>query len=471
MLRLFNSFAVSFFIFLLFPAGFIFSEENTLFLTIQDAVQRGLASNFEYKKTILKNKIYDELIKEYWREYYPKVGIGISKDEEIVLKGQDTLKNTINFSLEQMIYDGGKISQAKELALIEKKINLYDNRDMENVIKQTVVDSFFKILALYKKKTLQEEFLFNIQEQVKIAKEELNLGEITRLDLLEIETKWEEEKYQLKKIELDIKIEKSNLKKILKVEAQKEIALKSLFFEKFSKMKHIKDFYRFEDLLGIAFSKKKEFAKNILEYKKAKQEFELLDRSYIPTISLVGNYSLTGESLPRDKSYSIGIVFNFTIGGSPMKTTYNEGSSQNGRAGVSNMGANISILENISVWGSQYLEKQLKISEVLSQNEDMKRQLEIELKTLYENIEDIIQSYEIQERKMALIDERLKLSKLKLELGEMKRLDVVDIQIEKLKIGLELVNTIFTYVSSAIKLEAGIGVPIGFFKMYDMDIE
>ncbi len=448
---------------------FLTAKQKTIF-SLKDAINRALSTSFELKKTKMKERLYTSLMSEYLREYFPKVGVGISKEAQRVERAPDTRKTRLDFSLQQLIFDGGRISHAREVAKIEKRINRYDSKDIKRATITQVVSEFFKILSIKRKIKLQKEFLENIKKQTNLSKVEFNLGEITKLDYLEIKTKLHEEKFALKNLEKELELTSRNFKLILKLDSNETLQLRSDFFEKFTEMKDIKKHYKLNELVDVSYIRTKQFAKIALAYKKAKNEMELVKKSYIPTISLVGNYSLEGEGIPRDKSYNVGLVFNFSFGGNSSKTNYDAGKFNNSRGQRESIGTQIGILDNISSWGSQYMEKNLALQEIIYQKRNYKSQLETEIKSIYTNLSNSVDGYEIGKTKKDLIIERVRLSQLKHKLGELKRLDVINVELELLKSKLELINSITGFLLGTMQLETKIGVPIGYLNLYKLEI-
>lgn len=449
----------------------IISEQLPTKLTLKESVNKGVSVSFEYKKARFTDKIYDELMSEYFREYLPKLGVGYSIEEERVERGTDTKNKKIDFSLQQIIYDGGKIGQAREVTKIEKKLNHLEIAEIERTVKLNIVSQFLKLLSIEKKIKIQKEFINNITKELAVADEELKLGEITKLDYLEIKTRSEEERFNLKTLEKDNAVEMSNFKILLKLTPEEKVVLDSDFFEKFKELKNIQDKHKVENLIDLCLLRRKELAKVFLEYKKAEKEYELVRKSYIPTVSLVGTYGLSGETFPpRDKAYSFGIVFNFALGGSSAKTETNTGLQANGRNSFDNTSFNLSVLDNLALYGSQYLEKNLKIYEVINQRDTLRKQLHIEIETQYKNLANSVEAYDIAKKKTEIVRERVRLSQLQVELGELKRIELVKVELEKLKAEQDLINNVMNYLMLGMQLEVKLGVPIGYLELYNLDL-
>ncbi len=129
------------------------------------------------------------------------------------------------------------------------------------------------------------------------------------------------------------------------------------------------------------------------------------------------------------------------------------------------------ILDNLSAWGSQYIQKRLEMLSIINQKKEFKKQTRIELKSMYNNIANTTEAYDIGQIKQNLIKERLDLSKLKLKLGEMKRLDFVEVELELLKTKLEVVNTSMNYLLTVMNLEVKIGVPLGHLDLFKLNLD
>lgn len=463
----------SFFIFsLIFFIPLIVFSAVKIQLTLKKAIQKGLQSNTDWKIAKVKDSLYKNLKWEYLREYYPKFSIGFSKEENRVIRGADTRYYKLNFSFEQLLYDGGKISNAIEATRLERQINFLEVRGIERDVTHQIISQYFKVAGILKKKEVQVEHLQSMEEQTKLSQEEYKLGEITQLEFLEIKTKQEQSLYQLKQIENDLETQTLTLKKLLKIGLSEKILLKESLFESLEskKVKDIKKFFKLNDLIGTAYTKRKEMLSYFLAYKKAKQELKTIERSYIPSISLVGNYSLEGEQIPRNESYNVGVVFTFYFGGNTIKTNYDGKSINNGQGQGQTAGTTVGVMDNPSLWGSQYIQKHLALLQNKEKWESFKKELALELRSLYNGANILAEAYKISLKKLFLVRERTRISRLKLKLGEIKRLDLVELEIELLQAKLDLINAWSSYVLGIAEIESKVGLQIGSLKLFSLKI-
>jgi outer membrane protein TolC len=441
---------------------------QALELSLSKAIARAKEVYFDLKSAKFKDKVYQELAGEYMREYFPKLGLGFSNELSRVQRGMDTRSNKIQIQAQQMIYDGGKISGAKELLRLERQLNFLETVSLENNIGIKVLQQFFELLGFNKKIEIQLEFLSSLEGQLLITEEELRLGEITKLDYLEIGTKVEDERFNLTKIKSAYYLSAGVFRSLLKIESETQLVLDHPMLKSYANqnLKNIKEHYNLEKIINYGINKKKESAAFYLQYKKSQREIEALQGSIFPAVSLVGSFNLEGEEMPRNKSYQVALVLSFAFGGSNLQVNDSLNNFSNGQGKSMTQGVNLAVLDNISVWGSQYLQSQLAQFSISEAQKDFQRQYKIGISSLYENLCTLYESYLIMQKKVKILEARIALAQTKLELGEIKRVDFVNMKLESLKTNLEMINILVDFTVYSAQLEAETGVPLGFYQLY-----
>jgi outer membrane protein TolC len=194
-------------------------------LDIDQALLRALRANDALKYARLD---YSFEISRYdlsVRDFLPAVRIGYAQDDAVAYYAPDSHLKEISIGIDQLLYAGAaRIYERRNLAaglsMRERMIE-----EMERELRLEVVNRFVEILKLGLQIRILQESLSMAREQVDIAAEELKLGEITRLDYIDIELAVQDLDIELSTLRQEEVRLKFDLKELLDVPSNSSLEL------------------------------------------------------------------------------------------------------------------------------------------------------------------------------------------------------------------------------------------------------
>lgn len=454
-----------FFVFFSFFFKLYSSEVEEIILTVERVEQLSLENNFDLRSIGLKRRILLNHRIEAWRRFLPQFGIGYSRSILVAKRNLDSRSHRINLELNQPIYDGGKTF----LNYHQNKISLMlHEREYENMKEQLVVKvrmAYYNVLRYFNQLKIIEMSLERTRVQLEHSLKEYELGMIRKLDLLELEIKLREmelederskKEYDLKLLELlqviglpdDSLVKMSSFLIDLFPLGEKGLTADSLIDSAFARRYEV-----FEKKLGLAHAR--------LSHKFAKSFF-------LPTLSLTANYSFSGEKFPpRERNWSVGFVISSNLYGSSFSDSTELNSSNNDYSKGYSSQNKLGLFDNIG-FQSKILQSRLNLEKSLEEEKRLKQSISLDIQ---KKLSVVFSNYEIQKlayEKKELLSSKFLIERKKVELGELKRIELIKTEEELLKANTAYNSAKIDYISSVNELEisGGLGLDtLGLFRI------
>jgi outer membrane protein TolC len=292
---------------LIFLSANIFAIDNDLqTLTFAQAGELAAAASADLKHS----RASLPLLKKAWawgiRAYFPQIGINVSENDRLQQIGADSFMKNYNLSLEQLIWDGGKISMSRKLERMELDLSSSRLDRTANEIAESAIAAYRKLLSSKEILKIKETALSILEEQRIILNEEVELGLALTVDLASADINLLNAKIDIYSLQLDI------------AEMEKQF-LELLGLKSMPILTEKVDIYRSISLpsTSTAAALAKEKNPDLIEarYSITKKEMELkyISISWIPSLRLTGNFGLTGQRYPLTRhNWSAGIVVDFS---------------------------------------------------------------------------------------------------------------------------------------------------------------
>lgn len=432
-----------------------------VFNSSRDIIDFGLKNSSFYKMLHQEAMQNMNSAKMAFNGFLPKFSFSLSENDTINILSSDSRTKSIQFSVSQEIFDGGK----KQLAYSVNKIfSVYAYKNYELVLKKYILElaGLYNQILVQKEKLIIQENLFDLaNSNLAIIKKEVILGLSTETDYLEYYIsclKIEQEKEQL---EHAIGSLVRKLKFLLELEEDSELLLVSDDFKKNIYSNYSINFDRLWSLIKCA----------DIELKKMELEKNYSDKInsinklwFVPSISLQGNINFSGAHYPLTQpKYSIKLSFDFadnSIIPVQIDTSY---MNDFNKMKSFNNNLNISLIPDFSIISRMQSSKIASMQGLLK-----KQRFEYELKeSIYElvtNYENAINLMLFMDKTIELMEKRHLFSRQQLASGEIKQLDYLkeELEIAELKIAnIENKNKILTIEQN---LELLANIPFGELK-------
>jgi len=440
----------------------ILIAENKIKLNLKKSIQLGLYRNYDLKYNKIEQLMKKKIISEKWRAFLPIFSIEYGNSYNVVPVQADTRINTLKFKITQPVYQGGRYYAAYKTAQIDYKTGNKLYSLLLNNIKASIQKQYFSLIVQKEILSIQRKLVEHAKIQRDFAVEENKLGLLTSIDLAEIEAKYNSTQLDAIKAKNKLTDEYNKMKKILYMDWREKIVIDETIISNFS-YKKIKQ--NLDSLILYAYNQRKDLLKQYADLLKANYNYKINKYYYLPEVSLNFEYTLSGEKFyPFTRQWNIGLQFNFMYEGisASENATYSKDINKNGKSVSSS--STVSPFSDLTYIRS-YIQAEANL-----------KTLKVKLRQLYHDIAmDVEAKYSMANEKWELLNilsarekvlkKRDAVYKVKLQLGEAKRVDALKAEIEYYQAQVEKIQGILGYIDSIVDLEMAMGADIGYLNL------
>jgi outer membrane protein TolC len=369
----------------------------------------------------------------------------VSENDRLQEIGADSFVKNYGISLDQLLWDGGKTSMSRKLERMELNLLSGSVNRMALEITDQALSAYRNVLSSRTIMEIRNESLVVLEEQRRILNEEVLLGLALPVDLAGADINLSSAKLDIVSLQIDLAETERQFAELLgleslpvlteKIDINRSVALPaaasagSLARE------------RNPDLIDARFSITKKQA-----------EVKYASNSWIPSLRLAGNFGLTGQRYPLTRyNWSVGINIDFSSPWFQNRTGAQAGwEPPHDRTAM--VQSNLSLLPDPA---SGYGIKQAQIALALEKEK---------YNTMFERIGRIaanaVEKCVLAEQKRVLALEAVKLGveqyrveEIRLELGHITRLQLMETLIEQTQREISAVQTAVSLLEAERELE------------------
>jgi outer membrane protein TolC len=240
------------------------------------------------------------------RAYFPQISINVSENDRLQQIGADSFMKNYSVSLEQPVWDGGKISMSRKLERMELDITSSKLDRAANEIAESAIAAYRNLLSSSAILDIKKTALAILEEQRTILDEEARLGLALPVDLASADINLLNAKIDIYSLQLDLAEMEKQFLELLGLESMPILA------EKVDINRSI-----VLPLSSAAAALAKKQNPNLIEARysitKKQTELKYISISWIPSLRLTGNFALTGPRYPLTRyNWSVGIAVDFS---------------------------------------------------------------------------------------------------------------------------------------------------------------
>lgn len=395
------------------------------------------------------------------KDFLPQLGVSYSESDAVNVGQVDSRSKSLQFTVRQLIFDGGQAWNTYELNKLASQYDYEAYLQALEEFKGNILDEYQGIVLQQRvveiKKKLKETGL----NRLIVLEKELELGLVREIDYLDylISCRKLEQDEGLAKEALDIQIEA--LRQSLGLSYGTQLVVKN-FGKNQAENQELEGVYpifpHFERIFALTMNYSPALRQQKLEYVASVQQEKLENKWFIPNISLEGSMSLSGREFPlREPDFSVSIKIGFD---SSKLLSANNSTSMGfdqqrlrrfGNSVSGNLNPDVSYFSQKRLNSISLLQKQLSLETSEEKFRDSLRELLLNFDNSYENYLYSQDSFEIQQKKVAI-------NLQKLENGAVTEMDYLESLIELSTMEIQLVELEANLVSllRTIELSAGI---------------
>ena len=356
------------------------------------------------------------------RAYFPRLSITASEDDRLSEIGSDSFLKNYSLNLEQLVWDGGRLSLSRKTERAELDLAGNKLRQMASDIGEAVVSGYRDVIIGRSILEIREKTREFLEEQRRIMEREVQLGLVRQSDLIEAEITVALAELESISLEMDLE------------EAEWHLADK-LGLEKLPLLSERIDIHRSPVLprpitaCALVESRNQELAAFRYSIAKRQAELKTASLSWVPSLRLTGSFGLSGRRYPLSRyNWSLGLVIDFSLpwisGNLGASTGWDPPYDRNAHLQQSV----VPVPDPGAVFSTRAAE--------LALNYERSR-YQTALKEILSIVEKGIKTCALLDKKrlltmeaLELEGERFRLAELKLSLGEITRLDLVEIRLD-----------------------------------------
>jgi len=280
-------------------------------LTFAQAANLAVAASVDLEHARSSHALAEGAWKWGLRSYFPQMNVTVSENDRLQQYGADTFMKNYGFNIEQMVWDGGRVSMSRKLERMELDLSSKRMDKMANEVAESAISAYRTILTSRAILNIKKEMLIVLEEQLRILNEEVQLGLALPVDLASANLSLYDAKLDINSLQLDLAEMEKQFAELLGLETLPVLA------EKVDVNRSVS--FSLQNILpaaSMAASLAKEQNPDLVEARylitKKQMELKYVSRSWIPNLRLTGNFGLTGQHYPLTRyNYSVGISIDF----------------------------------------------------------------------------------------------------------------------------------------------------------------
>lgn len=298
-----------FFIYCAFISSVLTANENVSnyrSLTFAQAADLALAASSELRQARASQAIMEGAWRWGLREYFPRFNLVISENDHLQKIGVDSFIKSYGISMDQLIWDGGKISTARKLEQTELNLSLSKIERMASEISETAVSAYRNILSSRAILEIRKSAVLILEEQRRILSEETALGLALPVDLAYMDINLADSMLNINSLELDLVEMERQFTELLGLEFLPELT------EKID-INHSISLPESSAAGALAKERNPDLIEARFSITKKQAELKYISNSWIPTLKLVGSFGVSGQNYPLTRyNWSVGLNIDFS---------------------------------------------------------------------------------------------------------------------------------------------------------------
>jgi len=402
----------------------LYANNNDLkTLTFSQAAELAVAASADLRHARSSQVIAEKAWQWGIREYFPRISVSLSENDRIQTFGTDTFMKNYGVSLDQLLFDGGKTRMTRNIEKTELKLSSYRLDRMASEAAESAIAAYRNVLSSRAILEIKIATLSILEDQIEIMNQEVRLGLALPVDLANAKINLADAKIDIYSLQLNLTEMERQFADLLGLETLPELT-ESVDINRTIVLPNT----------AAASALAREQNPSLIEarYTISQKRTELVyhSLSWIPTLRLTGNIGLSGKNYPLTNfNWSVGISIDLTSPWIQNRFGIQAGweASRDRTASIQN---SLSPLQDPS---SRFGRKQAKLALALEQEkyDDAFERMDRIASNAVEKCALAGQKRALAVEAAALGAERSRIEEIRLNLGQITRLDLMESFIEQ----------------------------------------
>lgn len=271
-------------------------------LTYQDAVDLAVSSSVELRSAAVNAALRGRRWQWGLRAFFPRLTVSGGEEDRLSMTGEDSFIKTYTLSLEQLVWDGGRLSLNRAVEAAEMELENAELRRKTQELGESALGAYRKVLMGRMVTGIKRSSLEALKEQLKILETEFQRGLALETDLREAELERIEAQIDVDKQVVDTEEAEAQLADLLGLPTLPFLG-ETIDLEK----KTVYPDPEIAGSVGRAVNPQLTVARHSILKRKA--ELRSLSMAWVPNIKVTGDFSVSGKQYPLTHyAWNIGAV-------------------------------------------------------------------------------------------------------------------------------------------------------------------
>ena len=424
-------------------------------------------SSHRLKESLLRLEALARLHKLGVREFLPTVEIGYAGSDTVITGSPDSRSKNVSLTVRQPILSGTGASRRRRLASLEL---LLDRRSYEK-LREEVLDEacrlFYRLALCMEKAKLQDDVYELACRELEIAEAREEAGAITRMDLVEIQLEVRTLELEISATSLELQELEYLMRRSLGIPPEETVQWEAAIDRDYAGVElgagvdgggGIETDHVLEDFCTLALANNLELRRGRLDVQKllAESRAGLL----LPRLEVEASFGVSGDAFPlQQPGYAVSVIVSFPTGMLPIDSSVSVGRQGSAARSLSASGS-AAVLQDIT----PPLDRKLALLAVEAERrrtEELTEEIVFSVRREMSRCRRLRETLEVKREYRLLEDQKVQILEQQLELGEIKRIDLLRARTSCFRSEMELLEDVMAVLDSERALERLLGMEPG----------
>ena len=280
------------------------SYQNTL--TFARAAEMAIANSADLRYSRSSQALSEGAWKWGRLVYFPKLSVSVSENDRLQQFGQDSFLKNYGVNIDQFVFDGGRTRMSRGIERMELELSSSRLDRMAADILESAVAVYRGVLSSRAILEIKKTALVLLEEQRRILSEEVKLGLALKVDLVSADINLADARLGIFSLELELSEMEKQFAELLGLETLPELT------EKVDINRAI-TLPQAAAAAALAKEKNPDLAEARFAIARRQAEVKYYSNLWIPTVRLAGSVGLTGQRYPLTRfNWSVGVNIDFS---------------------------------------------------------------------------------------------------------------------------------------------------------------
>jgi outer membrane protein TolC len=293
------------FVFTLYPIR-LKAQGRQLSINFADAARMAVAASEELRNEYAQGALREKAWIWGRRAYFPRLSIAVTEDDRLSQIGADSFLKNYALNVDQLLWDGGRTRLGRRIEKAELAVRGTQLERMEGEIAEAAISAYRNVLSARAVLSIREAAWASLGEQRRILEREVDLGLALAMDLVEADITVTEAEIEIISLKMDLE------------EAEQQFA-EALGMEKLPLLAEEINIQRSpllpdpERVRSMAQERNPDLLTAQYTIRQRQAELSYAARGWFPEIRLTGSFSLRGQHYPlTGAGWTVGISVDFS---------------------------------------------------------------------------------------------------------------------------------------------------------------